>query len=81
MNQGTKNKKLIQAIDEYREQCRIYDYERDKDKMVPEGLKIMRNLSYSDYGDFSLLDIYMPEDARGNRSPQIINCTIAGAGN
>lgn len=64
MNQAT-NKELIQAIDKYREQCKRFDYERDKDKVVPEGLKITRNLSYSDYGDFSLLDIYVPEDAEG----------------
>lgn len=65
MNQGTKNMKLIQAIDEYREQCKAFDYERDRNKAVPEGLKIIKDVSYSDYGDFSLLDIYMPEDAVG----------------
>lgn len=62
LGQGIKDEKLRQAIDEYREQCRNYDYERDKDKVIPEGLKIIRDLSYSDYGDFSLLDIYIPEE-------------------
>ncbi len=77
MTKGTLNNELKQAIDKYREQCTAYDYERDKDKVVPEGLKLIRNLRYSDYGDFGLLDIYMPEKLTG-KMPVIVH-THGGA--
>ncbi len=63
MATGALNNELKQAVDKYREQCAACDYERDKDKTIPQGLKLIRNIRYSDYGDFGLLDIYMPEEA------------------
>ncbi len=57
----------------------ISDAKRDEGLTEPEDVKIFKNLSYSDYGTASLLDVYVPLNASSeDRLPVIIN--IHGGG-
>ena len=71
-----EKEKVIERIEKMRKEWAANDAKRDAGLTVPEGLKIYKDISYGPYGEWNLLDIYMPDD--GNKYPLIVD--IHGGG-
>ena len=73
MNKAEISEDIQQKIQKNRADWAASDAERDKGLAEPADVKAYKDISYGEYGEYSLLDVYVPAEKSETLLPVLIN--------